>query len=81
MGKWVVPILVALAVLYFGSTGYAGYLVGKGIDDAKHRSLVTNIGSTLIGRRSTERIALRQANLPSFVTISPTFWMVLRRTE
>ena len=69
------------AVLYLSATGYAGYLVGKGIDDAKHRSFWTNVGSTVIGRKATERIALQQANLPRFVTQSPTFWLMLRQTE
>ncbi len=81
MAKRFVQACVVLAVLYLGVTGYAGYLVGKGIDDAKHRNFWTSIGSTVIGRRATERIALRQANLPAFVTQSPTFWIMLRQTE
>lgn len=76
-----VQICVALAVLYLGVTGYAGYLVGKGIDDAKHRNFWMSVGTAVIGQRATERIALRQANLPSFITSSPTFWMMLRQTE
>lgn len=74
-------VCIALVVLYLVATGYAGYLVGKGIDDAKHRSLWMSIGTTVVGRNATERIALRQAHLPSFVTQSPTFWMMLRQTE
>lgn len=81
MAKWFVSVCLALAVLYLGVTGYAGYLVGKGIDDAKQRNFWARVGTTVIGRRATERIALRQANLPAFVTQSPTFWMMLRQTE
>jgi putative copper export protein len=81
MANRLLQVCLALAVFYFAATGYAGYLVGKGIEDAKRHSLWTSIGTTVIGRNATERIALRQANLPPFVTQSPTFWMMLRQTE
>lgn len=81
MAKRFVQIVLVLAALYLGVTGYAGYLVGRGIDDAKQRNFWARVGTTVIGRKATERIALRQANLPPFVTQSPTFWMMLRQTE
>lgn len=66
---------------YVFLTAYAGYLVARGIDDAKAKSVVTRVGAHLLGRDAIERIAIRQARIPGFVTGSPAFWIALRATE
>jgi hypothetical protein len=79
--NWVLGVILAAAAAYFVVTGYAGYLVGKGIDDAKRQNLLVAVGTTVIGRHTTENLALHQAKLPDYITQSPTFWMILRLTE
>ena len=74
-------VVLVLAVLYASVTGYAGWRVGSAIAQAKHGSLLVRIGSHLLGRDTTERLALRQAHLPDLITDSPIFWATLRITE
>jgi len=71
--------LVLLA--YAAVTGYAGFLVARGIDDAKAHSLVTRVGAGIVGRQAVERIAIRKAHLRGWITGSPVFWVALRATE
>ena len=73
---------VFLCVLgYTAVTGYAGFLVARGIDDAKAHSVVTRVATRLMGRDSVERLAIRKGRVPSWVTQSPAFWMTLRAME
>jgi hypothetical protein len=73
---------VFLCVLgYTAITGYAGFLVARGIDDAKARSTVTRVGARLMGRDAVERVAIRKGNVPAWIVQSPAFWMTLRATE
>ncbi len=71
--------LVALG--YVAITGYAGFLVARGIDDAKASSVVTRVGARVMGRDAVERVAIRKGNVPHWMTQSPAFWMTLRATE
>lgn len=71
-----------LCVLGYGAvTGYAGFLVARGIDDAKAHSVVTRVGAGLMGRDAVEHVAIRKGNVPGWITGSPVFWMTLRATE
>lgn len=69
------------ALAYTAVTGYAGFLVARGIDDAKARSAVTRVATRLMGRDAVERVAIRKGRVPQWVTQSPAFWMTLRATE
>lgn len=66
---------------YTAFTGYAGFLVARGIDDAKAKSVVTRVGARLMGRDAVERVAIRKGNVPNWITQSPAFWMALRANE
>lgn len=70
-----------LALGYTAITGYAGFLVARGIDDAKAHSVVTRVGARLMGRDAVERLAIRKGNVPPWMTQSPAFWMTLRAAE
>lgn len=69
------------ALGYTAITGYAGFLVARGIDQAKAHSVVTRVGARLIGRDAVEELAIRKGNVPGWMTKSPVFWMTLRATE
>jgi hypothetical protein len=75
-------VAVFLCVLgYTAVTGYAGFLVARGIDDAKARSVVTRVGARVIGRDAVEHAAIRKGKVPRWITQSPVFWMALRANE
>jgi hypothetical protein len=78
-------VILAVAFLcafaYTAITGYAGFLVARGIDDAKAHSVVTRVGARLMGRDAVERVAIRKGNVPGWITQSPAFWMTLHATE
>ncbi|HEY9180533.1 MAG TPA: hypothetical protein VIO32_07420 [Candidatus Baltobacteraceae bacterium] len=66
---------------YTAITGYAGFLVARGIDDAKAHSVVTRVGARLLGRDAVERLAIRKGKVPGWMTQSPAFWATLHATE
>ncbi len=66
---------------YIAVTGYAGFLVARGIDDAKAHSVATRVGARLLGRDAVERVAIRKGNVPNWITQSPAFWMTLHAAE
>lgn len=70
-----------LLLAYTAITAYAGFLVARGIDDAKAQSVVTRVGARVMGRDAVERIAIRKGNVPAWMTQSPAFWAALRATE
>ena len=73
---------VFLCVLgYTAITGYAGFLVARGIDDAKAHSVVTRVGARVMGRDAVDRIAIRKGKVPGWITQSPAFWATLHATE
>lgn len=74
-------LVLLFAVAYLAVTAYAGYRVGKGIEGAKHASVVTRIGADLLGRTRVERIAIERGGIPPWVTRSPAFWAALRASE
>lgn len=74
-------IVLIAAVLYCGFTAYCGWRVGTAIAQAEHHNLLVRLGAHIIGRDTVERLALRQANLPAFITRSPSFWTALRLSE
>ena len=75
-------LLVAAALLlYLGVTAYAGYRVGSAIRDAQRSNVEVRAGAAIFGERAIERIALRRAQLPAWITGSPAFWPALRRAE
>jgi hypothetical protein len=76
-----VTAVLACALGYTAVTGYAGFLVARGIDDAKAHSVVTRVGARLMGRDAVERLAIRQGRVPPWMTHSPAFWMALRANE
>lgn len=75
--------LVALLVFaaYLALAAYAGFRVARGIDEAKASSLVTRVGTRLMGRDHVELLAIARGRVPKLITASPTFWMALRATE
>lgn len=73
--------IVVCALGYVAVTGYAGFLVARGIDDAKAHSVVTRVGARLMGRDAVERVAIRKGSVPIWITKSPAFWMTLRSFE
>lgn len=78
----VVLAAVFLCLLAYTSvTGYAGFLVARGIDDAKAHSVVTRVATRLIGRDKTERLAIAKGRVPHWMTQSPAFWAALHATE
>lgn len=66
---------------YTAITGYGGFLVARGIDQAKAHSLVTRVGARLVGRDAVEELAIRKGHVPRWMTQSPAFWVTLRATE
>jgi hypothetical protein len=74
-----VLVFVTLAG-YLGVTALCGFELGHQINHAKANPLVA-IGSQMIGRDATEAFAIHKANFPSWVTESPSFWMMLRQSE
>lgn len=73
--------ILLCALAYAAFTGYAGFLVARGIDDAKAQSVVTRVATRIMGRDAVERLAIRKGRVPHWVTQSPAFWMTLRATE
>ncbi|HLI97194.1 MAG TPA: hypothetical protein VKT72_14090 [Candidatus Baltobacteraceae bacterium] len=69
------------ALGYTAITSYAGFLVARGIDDAKANSVATRVGARLMGRDAVERVAIRKGRVPGWMTRSPAFWMALRASE
>jgi hypothetical protein len=78
-------VLLAVAFLcafaYTAVTGYAGFLVARGIDDAKAHSVVTRVGARLMGRDAVDRVAIRKGKVPQWIIQSPVFWATLHATE
>lgn len=81
MGRRIVILVVTLALCYAALTAYAGFRVARGIDDAKASSMVTRVGTQMMGRDAVEHVAIRKGNLPGWITGSPAFWIALRATE
>lgn len=69
------------ALAYTVVTGYAGFLVARGIDDAKAHSAVTRVATRIMGRDAVEQVAIRKGRVPGWVTQSPAFWATLHATE
>ncbi len=69
------------ALGYTALTGYAGFLVARGIDNAKAQSASTRVGARLMGRDAVERLAIHKGRVPAWMTSSPVFWMALRANE
>lgn len=79
--RFVIAALLLCALAYTAVTGYAGFLVARGIDDAKARSTVTRVATRLMGRDAVDRVAIRKGRVPGWVTQSPAFWATLHATE
>jgi hypothetical protein len=69
-----------VCLLYLAGTAYLGYRVGSAIHDAEQRVLVRT-GAHIVGRVAMERYAIHRSGIPDFLVESPTFWLLLRRTE
>ncbi len=69
-----------LAVIYFGFTAYLGYRVGSAIAAAEQKQLVRT-GVHIVGRELMERYAVKRSGLPEILVDSPTFWLLLRKSE
>lgn len=67
-------------ICYLGITAFFGFQLGRQVYEAKANPLI-GLGSALIGREATESFAIRRANLPAWLSDSPTFWMTLRISE
>lgn len=65
---------------YLSQTALYGFEVGRQIYQAKANPIL-GIGSAIIGRDATESLAIQQANLPGWITDSPSFWVALRIAE
>jgi hypothetical protein len=79
--RLLLALFVLLMLSYVALTAYAGFRVARGIDQAKASSIVTRVGSGVIGRDAVERIAIRRGNVPNWITHSPAFWAALRAAE
>ena len=77
----VLALIIFAALCYAALTGYAGFRVARGIDDAKASSVVARVGTQMMGRDAVERLAIRKGNVPGWITQSPTFWLTLRAME
>jgi hypothetical protein len=77
----ILGLFLVLVVSYAALTAYAGLRVARGIVQAKASSIVTRVGSRLMGRDAVERIAIRRGNVPNWITQSPAFWIALRAAE
>jgi hypothetical protein len=73
-------LILATAVVYFGLTAVCGFELGRQIARAKTNPLVA-IGTQMIGREETEAYAIHKSNFPSWITESPSFWVMLRQSE
>jgi hypothetical protein len=65
---------------YLALTALCGFQLGRQIYQAKSNPFV-GFGAVLIGRDATESLAIEQANLPPWITDSPSFWIALRVSE
>jgi hypothetical protein len=74
-------LLLVCVLGYVGLTAYAGFRVARGIDDAKASSVVTRVGTRIMGRDAVERVAIRRGGVPKWITDSPAFWWTLRAYE
>lgn len=79
--RTVLSLVLLLALVYLVISAYAGFLVARGIDEAKASSVVTRIGARVMGRDAVEKLAIRKGNVPGWITESPSFWLTLRTTE
>lgn len=79
--RTIAACFIFLLAAYLGLTAYAGLRVARGIQNAKASSVVTRVGAEVIGHRMVERLALRTANLPAWITRSPAFWWSLHAAE
>ncbi|HET9095623.1 MAG TPA: hypothetical protein VFN37_03090 [Candidatus Baltobacteraceae bacterium] len=79
--RLVLAAIFLCALGYTALTGYAGFLVARGIDDAKAHSVVTRVATSIMGRDAVERLAIRKGRVPQWMTQSPAFWMTLRAAE
>ncbi len=78
--KGLLAIIGILAVIYFGFTAYLGYRVGSAIATAEQKQIV-RAGAHVIGRELMERYAVKRSRFPEVFVDSPTFWLLLRRSE
>lgn len=69
-----------ICALYFGLTAYLGYRVGAAIAAAEQRVLIRD-GVRIAGHELMERYAIHRSGIPHYLVESPTFWLLLRRTE
>jgi hypothetical protein len=73
-------LICVTAIVYFGITAVCGFELGRQIAHAKTNPLVA-IGTQMIGRDQTEAYAIHKANFPTWITGSPSFWVMLRQSE
>jgi hypothetical protein len=71
---------VFFLVCYLGVAALIGLRLGHQIHQAKTIPLI-GLGSQMIGRDATESFAIHRANIPAWVTDSPSFWIALRASE
>ena len=71
---------IFLVIAYLAVTAYFGFRVGREIEKAKTKNVLVNVAADL-GRAYVEQAAVKVANLPAYVTDSPTFWWAMRATE
>jgi hypothetical protein len=67
-------------ICYLGITALIGFQLGRQVYQAKTNPLI-RLGSQMIGRDATESFAIRRANVPIWVTDSPTFRIGMRISE
>lgn len=79
--RFVVTAAFLCVFAYAAVTGYAGFLVARGIDDAKAHSVVTRVGARIMGRDAVDNVAIRKGKVPAWITHSPAFWATLHATE
>lgn len=80
MLRGLLALVGALCIVYLGVTAYLGYRVGAAIAAAERHAAV-RAGARLIGRANMERYAVHRSGIPEALVDSPTFWLLLRRTE
>ncbi len=78
--RGLLALIGLLAVIYFGFTAYLGYRVGSAIAAAEQKQLVRT-GVHIVGRELMERYAVKRSGLPEMLVDSPTFWLLLRKSE
>jgi hypothetical protein len=69
--RFIVTAALLCVLAYTAVTGYAGFLVARGID----------VGARLMGRDAVEKVAIRKGKVPGWITKSPAFWATLHATE